>query len=350
MVLLVIMPMHLRLLFLVGLAVLGGCAGRSPVVSGMAMQFTRAQTPLTARDPHYQTTLQIRWLGTECYSLQMGDKAIFTDPFLTHHSLAHVELGRSLHSDPERVRRALADVAVPQAIFVSHSHYDHLLDAVECLKQPGWGKVPIYGGPSAGNLLAGYGDRFTNTWRSVVDNSGWQTVTDGIRYKAVAAEHGRQVACLPLLYAGKVNTPYRAPPRHASDFRVGETYAFVFELSNAGVTNTIYFIGAPHREGVGYPDDSLKSVDVAILCVPTWKLSKGYPMGIVRRLKARHIIASHYDNFLQVNDKPTEVVPLADMDGFLLRTQQSVNYPEFESITVSSVDSVLRIQAGAPAP
>jgi hypothetical protein len=73
-------------------------------------------------------------------------------------------------------------------------------------------------------------------------------------------------------------------------------------------------------------------------------------MGIVRRLKARHIIASHYDNFLQVNDKPTEVVPLADMEGFLLRTQQSVNYPEFESITVSSVDSVLRIQAGAPAP
>src|SRR5687767_15283673 len=65
-----------------------------------------------------------------------------------------------------------------------------------------------------------------------------------------------------------------------------------------------------------------ESVDIAILCVPTWKLSKGYPRNIICRTRPRHIIASHYDNFFQVNSRPTEVVPLADMDGFLHRSEE----------------------------
>ena len=65
-------------------------------------------------------------------------------------------------------------------------------------------------------------------------------VAEGVRYKATAATHGRQLPVLLLLYAGSVHKPMHQTPRQASDFKVGENYAFLFELSNDQATNTIY--------------------------------------------------------------------------------------------------------------
>jgi L-ascorbate metabolism protein UlaG (beta-lactamase superfamily) len=316
------------------------CATRAPVIHGMTLVLAKADPSLATNEPAYKTTLQVHWLGTACYLFQLGDKAIFTDPFLTHQSLARVLLGRSITSDPVTASNKLANLCIPQAMFVSHSHYDHLLDAAECLKQPGWSGVPVYGSVSTRNVLSGYGDQFTNLWRIMATNTSWQTVVDGIRYKAIPATHGRQVPLLPLIYAGKVANRLPRSPR-ASDFKVGEDYALLFELSNAEVAYTIYFVGAAHHDQEGLPDESVKSVDVAVICVPTWKLSTGYPSNIIYRLQPRHIIASHYDNFFQVNNKPTEVVALADLNGFLFRSQQSSDYYRFKDILLPSVGSVL---------
>jgi hypothetical protein len=64
-----------------------GCAGRSPVTPGMVLGFTRAEPILATNDLTYTKSLQVRWLGAACYLVQLGDRVIFTDPFLTHHSL-----------------------------------------------------------------------------------------------------------------------------------------------------------------------------------------------------------------------------------------------------------------------
>src|SRR5688500_7428720 len=319
------MPSHLqsqvlafvRLLTFCLLAVLWtGCASRSPVAPGKVMHFTNGGRLPSNRAPD-TNALQVKWLGTACYLLQLGDQAVFTDPFFSHHSLARVALG-GLRSNPQIVSNALASLPVPKAIFVGHSHYDHMLDAAQSLSQPGWEGVSIYGSETTRNILHGYGQSFTNTWRMVETDSQWHTVSPGIRYQAVLATHGRQLPILPLLYPGEVKTPRAKKPRSACDFRVGECYAFLFELSNAHVTYKIYFIGAAHGGNEPLPKN-VDPVDVAILCVPTWNRSKGYPDNIIHALKPRHILASHFNNFFQVNDQPPEIVPLADLDGFLLR-------------------------------
>jgi L-ascorbate metabolism protein UlaG (beta-lactamase superfamily) len=325
-----------------------GCATRSPVAPHMVMSFTNA-----ARFPFNRAAdtnvLQVQWLGTACYLLQLGDQAILTDPFYSHHSLARVAFG-GLKSNPHIVSNALASLPVPKAIFVGHSHYDHLLDAAQSLSQPGWGGISIYGSETTRNILHGYGRSFTNTWRLVETDSEWHTVSPGIRYKAVSATHGRQLPLLPLLYPGQVKDPRAKEPRSACDFRVGDCYALLFELSNAHVTYKIYFIGAPHGGDEPFPRNA-DPVDVAILCVPTWNRSKGYPDNIIHTLKPRHIVASHFNNFFQVNDKPPEIVALADLDGFLLRAQNSASHPGFESIVVPPVGSLLLFQpAQKPRP
>jgi L-ascorbate metabolism protein UlaG (beta-lactamase superfamily) len=327
-----------------------GCATPSPVWPGIGIRYAKAEQCLATNDPAYATTLQVRWLGTACYLIQLGDRAIFTDPFLTHQSLLRVALGGSIKSNPNTVSNALVGLPVPQSIFVGHSHYDHMLDAAECLKQPGWGGVPIYGSASTRNLLRGYGGQPAKNGHLVSTNCSWQEVAKGIRYQAMAATHGRQLPLLPLLYGGAINKPRRTPPARPGAFKVGDTYAFVFELSNEQATNTIYFTGAAHRGREGFPDPSVTTVDVALLCVPTWKRSPGYPSNIISRLKPRHIVTSHYDNFFQVNQEPTDVVPLADMDGFLIQAQRSADYPEFEDIMVPAVGAVLRFKGKVPHP
>lgn len=321
---------------------LAGCASPGPVARGMVLLYTRAQPEIGRAAPEYRRTLQVRWLGTACYLLQLGDTVVFTDPSLTHQPLARVALGGTLKSDASAVSRRMTGLPVPQAIFVGHSHYDHLLDLAACLRQPGCSGVPVYGSSSTRNILCAYGRQFTNAWRPVITNSVWQQVAPGIRYKAFATTHGRQLPLLPLLYPGQVNRCLRSPPRRAADFKVGDTYAFLLELFNEQATNTVYFIGAAQANQEGFPDASVKTVDLAILCVPTWKLAPGYPTNIIGRLQPRHIVAAHYDNFFQVNAKPPEVVPLADMAGFLTCAQECASYEGFEDILVPAVGSVLR--------
>lgn len=325
-----------------GLCVLTGCATQSPVTSGMMLRYQKTKTAISRDDPEYETTLQIRWLGTACYSIQLGDTILFTDPFLTHQSLKRVILGSNLKSDASGVSNRLSSVPAPQAIFVGHSHYDHMLDLPQCLKQPGWGDVPVYGSWSTRNILCGYGCGISNNWRPVLTNTSWQLVAPGIRYQAVTATHARQLPLLPLLYSGRVESCRPSKKWSAGKFKVGDTYAFMFELSNQKATNTIYFNGAAHPRQEGFPLADAPTTDVAILCVPSWKRAQGYPMNIIQRLRPVHIVASHYDDFFQVNGKSIKAVALANLEGFLEHAQHSVNYNGFEDILVPSVGSVLR--------
>src|SRR5882672_3556932 len=80
-----------------------GCASHSPVAPGMVLGFTRAEPTPATNDLSYAKSLQVHWLGTACYLVQFGDRVIFTDPFLTHHSLSRVALGASIKSNPHTV-------------------------------------------------------------------------------------------------------------------------------------------------------------------------------------------------------------------------------------------------------
>src|SRR5262249_20568631 len=130
--------------------ILVGCAEPNLVAEGKVLSVAAGARALTRGDPRYETTLQVKWLGTACYVIRLGDEVLFTDPFVSHHSAWQVATG-TIASDPAKVRAALEGLPAPAAIFVSHSHYDHLLDAAEALKQPGWAAAPIFGSDTTRN-------------------------------------------------------------------------------------------------------------------------------------------------------------------------------------------------------
>jgi len=109
-------------------------------------------------------TLSIKWFGSGNYEIGLGKLSIFTDPFVTYYKLTDIKFShfklKKLRSNETLVKSAYGSLeSSANAIFVGHSHYDHILDVSELLKLPGWEDTSVYGSKTAGHILAGYNQK-----------------------------------------------------------------------------------------------------------------------------------------------------------------------------------------------
>lgn len=328
-----------------------GCTAPYPLLRQEVWSFGRSDTALTSDEAAYARTLQIRWLGTACYLIQLGDVAVLTDPFFSYHGLWETAFG-TLESNPDRVRAKTADLPKPRAIFIGHSHYDHLLDLAEVIRQRDWFDVPTFGSETTKNILHGYGPDFVTYTReqfrdAQTDGAAHAITADAsLSYQAVVSEHAPHVGSL-LLFDGEQSEPRTSPPTRASDFPVGITYAYLFTFRGAEAEFNVYFTGAASNFPVGMLEEPVPPIDVAIMTVPGWKNVEGYPQAFVRALRPRHIVLSHFDDFFDDAPAPRRTAPTSDLSGFLEAARGAAlgdgGYPEFERLVMLDVDSILHV-------
>lgn len=320
---------------------LGGCLTPFPVHRGQALSYTR-DGRTEGYDPEgSDDTLEIKWLGTACHSIRLGDTAILTDPFVSYRGLSHVMFGK-VRSSPRQVEHWFGPLDPPDAIFVGHSHYDHMLDLHAARRPCCWHEVPVVGSETTKNLLAGYGPGADERFTVVRPDAGWVRVNDGLSYRAFPAEHAPQIPDI-LLYPGYVTQPRTSPPVRAGDFRCGDTYAYLFKLKRGTTEFTVYFVGSASTPPLGFPPADIESVDVLILCAPGWKNVTGYPREVIKRLKPRQIILSHFDNFIQEGRALKNVIPTADLQGFIREALAECTHPQFERLVVPDVGAIVRV-------
>lgn len=82
--------------------------------------------------------INIRWLGVAGYEMEISGKRILIDPYVTRFPYWRYMFG-SVQPDPGLVERYFNG---GDAIFISHAHIDHVLDAPEIARK--W-YMPIYG-------------------------------------------------------------------------------------------------------------------------------------------------------------------------------------------------------------
>jgi ribonuclease BN (tRNA processing enzyme) len=112
-------------------------------------------------------SLRIRWLGTNSYLIAMGDASVLVDPFVSHHGIVSSFLGDTLETDRALLEDVFGDVALPDAIFIAHSHWDHLMDVAalhDLWEEP---DIPIYGSETTRNILSGYRTGIDSNWRQM---------------------------------------------------------------------------------------------------------------------------------------------------------------------------------------
>jgi L-ascorbate metabolism protein UlaG (beta-lactamase superfamily) len=320
-----------------------------PAMDGAVIEVRRSKLSLASSDPLFDETLQISWFGSACHLIQLGEVRVLTDPFVTNGFRVFSNV-----SDPKRVEATLGHLSPPQAILVNHAHFDHFLDAHAALVQEEWAKagVPLYGGPTCKNLLAGFQtpgllERCHSILQPGVIINRSLGGGKHLRVTAFASKHSPHFECGLTLANGVLTKPLSSPPLAMTDFPTGEVFNYLIELSAGGKTFTVFYLGGFFDLGK-FPD-SLPPIgthiDVAILTAASHLNVPGYPEEHLARLRPRHIVLNHFNTFMA--EKPDEQLAILGRDfvklGQLTRDVQATfaragkAYPEFEAMHIPAI-------------
>jgi L-ascorbate metabolism protein UlaG (beta-lactamase superfamily) len=332
-----------------GLLLVTCASPKMPALDGAIVEVRRSDDALQPGESGYESTLQLFWFGSSCHVIQLGDLRVLLDPFVTN------ELKLSaMRSNPVRVAETMGRVAAPDVVLVNHSHHDHILDGYAAMSLPSWRAkaVPMYGGQSCRNLMAGWGDEeVLERCRAVADQGGALTgLPAGIKVTAYRTRHTPHLKCGFTLADGLIEEPMTRPPHKLLDFQSGETFNYLVEMRTGGKSFTIFYLGAPYH--LDEMPDSLPPagtrIDVAIMLAPTAKNARGYPQEHLAILRPRHIVLSHFNSF--VTEDPDaqnsivgiDFVGLADLsrDFQAAFANETVSYPEFEKMHIPAITRI----------
>lgn len=315
---------------------LGACSGP---ITGLPIE--PGDAPIPPGDPAYATTLQIRYLGAGGVLLKRGEDALLAAPFFSNPSMLRVAFGE-VRWRKEEVDRFLGpkdrdDLAAVSGVIVGHAHYDHLMD-LPYIKQTYLPKAKIYGSDTARNTLLGDETLKKKPEDLVsVEHQAWAAppagqpepvvvwtqVNERIRFLALKSEHAPIFLGIKF-FEGHYREPLPVIPTSAWAWREGETLAYLIDFlgpDGKTVEFRVHYQDTASNPPLGFPPPSVvppdgRGVDVAILCVPGHTQVKGYPAGIVERLRPRLAVLIHWEDFFApLPDDPRDLRTVALLQG-----------------------------------
>ena len=229
--------------------------------------------------------MQLTYLGTNTLLIRKADTTVLVDPHFTRPPLWRL-LGK-ISANPRAVAASLEQNGVDRldGVLLTHTHYDHALDAAEVLRQAGG---VLYGCGSAMNLVNHPGpDRYQ--------------VTPGMSYQIGAfnvAFHPSRHLPFPvpinwlLPMDGQISKPLERPAWFWR-YSVGRVWAIQ-------VNRTLIFGSA------GYQPNAYKNLDIKYVVLgiggldlqPAAYLESFYREAVLYS-GAEHVYLSHWDNFFK---------------------------------------------------
>lgn len=159
--------------------------------------------------------VQATFFGTSTIYFTDGKSHLMIDGFLTRPPLAQVFLGR-IAPNPQRIREVLDRGGVTEldALFAAHSHYDHVMDSPEVVKQLGG---TLHGSESTLNVGRG-ADLAEDQMRVIQDGDTFRFGDFSVRVIEGIHSPGKK-------FPGTIDAPLRTPARGGS-YREGGSYSF----------------------------------------------------------------------------------------------------------------------------
>ncbi len=251
--------------------------------------------------------VEVRWLTVAGLVLQDGESTIVFDPMFTRAGLTHWLNLSELRSDQALVEKVLKDQSLLRvdAVFASHSHYDHSIDAPMVSKLTG---AFFYTDKSSERIARAYKD-------------------PQIRTKKLINRQQIQIGKFRLTPIQRDHSPIRLIDISFLPGEVPETFNFGFYDYHMGDT-WFYYIEHPELkilidQGASAHLDKLKSltmsVDVLIQGIANRENDEAITNGYLRSLKPKIFIPIHLDNFFGAFGPKTELsyLPNIKWDEFL---------------------------------
>ena len=253
--------------------------------------------------------MKVTFFGTTTLLFDDGRDQVFFDCHFTRPSLPRYIFG-SAATDTAMADELLRAHGVDRlrAIFVSHSHHDHVMDAPYVASRCG---AAIYGSASALNVARGGGvpeDRLTAF-------AGGETFEAGdYRVSVLPSRHSK-----PTLLNNDLGHTIDAPlaqPARLRDYKEGGSFDFLVESGGKQ-----YLI----RPSFNYIEGQLDGVRADVLFLGIAGLAKAdaeteakYFAETVEKVRPRLVIPIHWDNFFSPLDRPATGMP-----RFVERTEEA---------------------------
>lgn len=232
----------------------------------------------------------LRWFGTNCLYIKTPDASLMVDPHFSRPGIQN--LVHKISPKPQYIRRALEQAGVKNldAILITHSHYDHVMDASDTA----WlTQAVLYGSESVMQTIPG-SQIPSNQFQQV--QPGFEFLIGGIKARFFESAHVK----FPGKLADWVHLNEKMdhaihPPVWFWQYRAGTVYSILLELDG----HSLYIQGSA---GVVGQNPTIPSADAAVLSIAGLQFkSRQYRQAwfsqTVLRTGAREVFFSHWDNF-----------------------------------------------------
>jgi L-ascorbate metabolism protein UlaG (beta-lactamase superfamily) len=273
-------------------------------------------------------TVNIIWLGTAGVLISDGETGILIDPYVTRCGMFKIAMNRPLCPDREAVKKWIARLGKKQIkiVAVSHSHFDHCLDAPYFALETG---ALLMGSQSTLNV--GRGAALTEKYLKIVNPEKIIKV-GAFTLKFIESNHGPAfLGRVP--YPGAIDQPLISP-RPARDYKLGQTFAIwishpsgtIVHHGSAGLIPGMY-------EGV--------TADVVLLGIVGRGDTQTYLNNIPLKLKAKLVIPIHFDNFFAPLTKKMKRLPTARFREFLVAADAHRESFELKILSIGEKTNLL---------
>ncbi len=229
-------------------------------------------------------SLSITWLGTAGIHVHDGRNGILIDPYASRFPLSRIITGCRLRPDSSAIDGILGRVGPVSAIVISHSHFDHLVDA------------PLFAIRSGADLLGSESTTIVGRFEGVPEEKiftcehGTAVSYGGFTLEFIESLHGSSLLGSMLL-DGHIGNDFRSPAPFTG-YKTGKVFSILIKHHCGTLV---------HHGSAGFKPGMYdgRGCDILLLGIAQRGRTGPYLEQTAVPLCPRLIVPIHFDNFFR---------------------------------------------------